>query len=1042
MTVQPLTAVLQGLRQLFGTEVCADSDGQLLDRFVKSRDETAFTALLSRHGAMVWGVCRRIVRHEQDAEDAFQATFLVLARRARDLDRRDSVAGWLHTVAYHAALRTRGTTARRQQSEQPLNQEPLSPQPSVEPDLSPILEEELHRLPTRYRVPLVLCYLEGKTNEEAARQIRCPIGTVKGRLSRAREMLRTRLARRGIVISAGIVAASLTETASAVPVGLMAGSARMVLPCVGGEQSLLSSASPAVRTLTTGVLKTMLFAKIKVRALCLGVMAILCLSLGTYGYFAYSNDTRPMSGAEAEQQLNPDARLANAAVPQRKVQDGQKDEKDKRNKAMNAELQKLDGMWRLVSLEIGGNAVDPETWGRNVRREFSGTAVHFHSGTRVTRSEIRIDPSKTPGWIDETWVTGKRTHGIYERKGNTLRLFLVPADEKRPTQFKTRDGTKEAIATFERINPTVENGLSVNLLPVKQRFTEGEALQFRATFKNVSNRDLRLFDPVWYRGWDLIVNDGPWQLVSLLEAKRQPEVLVLKPGQELDVDMKFDQTFAYHWRGPQTRPVPARNNLKPGKYKLQAAIRFIKNETPGAPFWTGTIKTSPAAFEIVAQKAAAPPAASLISMVEWPGYGPNGDKQIVRFTVQPGGKFRLDNTTGILPKAEINKLREQIEKADVGPSVEDAPTLTFRWRVEAGQQQEKVFTNPKAPDRKKLVAKLKELAGKYGDAAHTIVKDGFSVRLVAEQPTFIEGEDLRFIATFKNVSDKDFRLFDHPSYYLGWEMMIEDGPWKVISLYKGKRKPKALLLKAGQGQGIQVRLGDTFAYRWDGPVKKPIPSRENLKPGKYKLRATFKCIENDSPGPPFWTGTIKTQPVAFEIVADPIPARLAQVEWGKETAGLVAKFRAVKNIVKPGEPLEFEILVKNVSKKEMTLGTLNGRLAHYTWRFQVGDWEWSSPGPSLMGMRVKPGETESVRCLVATKRDSLTDEQKRLYHAGPFRNLKTVKRTAYLPEGVYRVRAAYPTGNNTFLEPNAIEVRVSDNLKHTGGGNEQEKKSP
>jgi RNA polymerase sigma factor (sigma-70 family) len=304
MTVRPLAVVLQGLRHLLRTEVCADSDGQLLDRFVKSRDETAFTALLSRHGAMVWGVCRRVVGHEQDAEDAFQATFLVLARRARDLDRRHSVAGWLHTVAYHTALRARGISARRQQCERPLDQEPLSPQPTAEHDLRPVLEEELHRLPTRYRVPLVLCYLEGKTNEEAAQQLRCPIGTVKGRLSRAREMLRARLVRRGIALS-GTVAGSLTNTATAVPAGLMASTGRMALLCMAGEQSLLCSTSPTVHTLTTGVLKTMFLAKIKFRALCLAVMLILCLGLGTYGYFAFSNDTEPAPSAAGEPKLEP-----------------------------------------------------------------------------------------------------------------------------------------------------------------------------------------------------------------------------------------------------------------------------------------------------------------------------------------------------------------------------------------------------------------------------------------------------------------------------------------------------------------------------------------------------------------------------------------------------------------------------------------------------------------------------------------------------------------------------------------------------------------
>lgn len=154
-----------------------------------------------------------------------------------------------------------------------------------------------------------------------------------------------------------------------------------------------------------------------------------------------------------------EARLENAAVPHQKVREGPEDEKDAGKKGMAADLQRLEGMWRLVGLEIGGRAVAPETWGRNVRREFSGSAVHFHSGTRVGKSEIRIEPSKTPKRMEETWVTGVRTHGIYELKGNTLRLFLVPAEDPRPTEFKTRAGTKEAIATYERVLPEVEGAL-------------------------------------------------------------------------------------------------------------------------------------------------------------------------------------------------------------------------------------------------------------------------------------------------------------------------------------------------------------------------------------------------------------------------------------------------------------------------------------------------------------------------------------------------------------------------------------------------------
>src|SRR5262249_48128930 len=156
-------------------------------------------ALVRRHGPLVLGVCRRVLRDRHAAEDAFQATFLILLRRARSLDRRGSVASWLYTVAYHVALRARADAARRPPPARPVPQPPEAGWA----DLQPVLDEELGRLPDSYRAVVVLCYLEGKTNVEAARLLGWPVGTVKGRLARARDLLRARLTRRGITLSAG-----------------------------------------------------------------------------------------------------------------------------------------------------------------------------------------------------------------------------------------------------------------------------------------------------------------------------------------------------------------------------------------------------------------------------------------------------------------------------------------------------------------------------------------------------------------------------------------------------------------------------------------------------------------------------------------------------------------------------------------------------------------------------------------------------------------------------------------------------------------------
>jgi RNA polymerase sigma factor (sigma-70 family) len=199
------------------------ADADLLRRFAAQQDQAAFTLLVRRHGPLVLGVCRRVLGHPQDAEDAFQATFLILARKARSIRKRQSLTSWLYKVAYRTALHARAGRAQRTAREQ------LAGQPAAigttEPpdnDLKALLDEEVRRLPEKYRVPVLLCYLQGRTNEEAARQLRCPTGTLKIRLLRARELLRRRLTRRGLGLSLALLLTVLAEEArAAVPDSLL-----------------------------------------------------------------------------------------------------------------------------------------------------------------------------------------------------------------------------------------------------------------------------------------------------------------------------------------------------------------------------------------------------------------------------------------------------------------------------------------------------------------------------------------------------------------------------------------------------------------------------------------------------------------------------------------------------------------------------------------------------------------------------------------------------------------------------------------------------
>ena len=190
------------------------------------RPQEAFRVLVGRHGPRVLGICRHILHREHDAEDAFQATFLALARNGASIRERCALASWLHEVAYRTALKTRARRSRRQTVErQILVTNPPRDEPDDQGDraslseLRPMLHEEVTGLPDKYRIPVVLSYLEGKTNEEVAAILKWPVGTVKGRLSRGRALLRSRLTRRGIALSIAslIVALSQTRAVAAVP---------------------------------------------------------------------------------------------------------------------------------------------------------------------------------------------------------------------------------------------------------------------------------------------------------------------------------------------------------------------------------------------------------------------------------------------------------------------------------------------------------------------------------------------------------------------------------------------------------------------------------------------------------------------------------------------------------------------------------------------------------------------------------------------------------------------------------------------------------
>jgi RNA polymerase sigma factor (sigma-70 family) len=314
MATQPLQTILRFIRKWTRPPTDGEAtDRELLHRFVRSGEGEAFAVLLRRHGPMVLGVCRRLLG-AHDAEDAFQATFLVLVRRAAALSWQESIGSWLYEVACRVALKARARSARAREHERRagLMRETIMEAAPGWDDLRPFLDAELRSLPEKYRRPVVLCYLEGHTNEEAARMLGWPAGTVKGRLARARELLRRRLSRRGVSVPSAALAALVAENATAaLPNALAEGTLRAALLTASGHAAC--GFSTTAIALAEGVLNPMALTKSK-----LVLVTLLVLGMAGAGVLL----SRTPAGPVAEQTAS---RPAPDGKPIEKVPEMRKD---------------------------------------------------------------------------------------------------------------------------------------------------------------------------------------------------------------------------------------------------------------------------------------------------------------------------------------------------------------------------------------------------------------------------------------------------------------------------------------------------------------------------------------------------------------------------------------------------------------------------------------------------------------------------------------------------------------------------------------------
>jgi RNA polymerase sigma factor (sigma-70 family) len=485
-----LTKVVRHLRRLLGAPGGSDlTDRQLLERFTADRDEEAFTTLVARHAPLVLGVCRRILDNEQDAEDAFQAAFLLLARKAGTVGWHESVGNWLYSAAYHLASRLRLQRARRRKHERgaATMQARNGSDPVDWQQLSQVLDDELERLPEKYRMPLLLCYLHGKTRDEAAEQLGWTLGEVKGRLERGRDLLRDRLARRGLALSAALLPSLLAHgELSAAPLALISSTVKAVAA---------GSVSPGVAALAQGVIQTMLWTRMKLWLLALVAVVALGSASGLALY--------PGTAAEALTPLLIDPPAAKAAMEPLVIGD------ESNGKTISVPV------GRLIEVRLAGKRANTGWESGQVK----GDAVkHLNSGAqpdpRPTRPGLQALPFGSeflpePGAADKAIGTYVFCYeAVKEGRAELHMSYISPGGPGVTARLRSaliaefKVTIEVTVATGKPSEPVIKDGLSITVTPTKKAFAKGEPIEFTISARNITKEEKRLAR---------VIVEGRWQ---------------------------------------------------------------------------------------------------------------------------------------------------------------------------------------------------------------------------------------------------------------------------------------------------------------------------------------------------------------------------------------------------------------------------------------------------------------------------------------------------------------------------------------------------
>lgn len=451
------------------------TDGELLHTFIHEKDGAALAALVRRHGPMVWGVCSRMLHSHHDAEDTFQATFLVLVQKAATLPDRETVGNWLYGVAQQTAVRMRALAARRGVRERQVAAmpEPTLAEEYVWNDLQPILDEELARLPDKYRVLIVLCDLAGNTRKEVARQLKIPEGTVASRLATARTMLAKRLSRRGVVVSGVLLGTTLSSHAASacVPMPVVSSTVKAAT-LVAVENSVVAGVvSPTVASLIQAVTKAMFMSKVKsVLAAVLVAGLVLCgtgVAMLLVSEEAVAVAQQP-PGATAK--AADDAKKTPAAVPAKGK--------------LDALQQKLVGTWIGQGPCVGNTVFQAD--GTYHSYGYGPGAGHFESGTwKIDWSELPPTLVLNPLPTEATEADDPKETPYHLIKLNDKHLYFRWSKHSDARIEQHRRGTEMDDVTIrinilnsavQRFLGNQKHGAGVNLPPTLQTLVDTKVL--------------------------------------------------------------------------------------------------------------------------------------------------------------------------------------------------------------------------------------------------------------------------------------------------------------------------------------------------------------------------------------------------------------------------------------------------------------------------------------------------------------------------------------------------------------------------------------